>query len=71
MDIQNITKAALEKAYQSQVVKLFNVYVDTVITAKDKTQEIHDAGNRFKKGLDITKEAFRNTSELAGVGWDQ
>jgi len=67
MSIQAKTKEALEKAYQSQVTKLFNVYIDAIITSENSVEGSETAINRFKSGLQLAQKALSETMEVAGT----
>jgi|GEM_PF-5108130 len=67
MDIQSITKEALEKAYKDQIGKLFNVYLNAVITQEGSVEGSGTAKERFKAGLQVTQKAFTETMEITDI----
>ncbi len=52
---------ALERAFQSNVGKLYEVYLDAIVTGGDTDA----AKDRFKRGLKICRKALADTKSLS------
>lgn len=56
----------LDKAYEAQIVKMYEAFFNSVAGAKDKEKEMTAASKRFRKGIDIAKKVLAKAKEIAG-----
>lgn len=57
----------LDKAYEAQIVKMYEIFINSVASAQDKEHEMVAALERFRKGVDIAKRVLVKAKEIAGV----
>ena len=60
-------KNELDKAYEVQIVRLYEIFFNSVTGAKDKEKEMVAASKRFRKGIDIAKKVLVKAKEIAVV----
>ena len=60
-------KKELDKAYKAQVVKMYEIFINSVVCAKDKESEMVAAAKRFKKGVDIAKRVLVKAKKIANL----
>ena len=58
-------KKALDKAYEAQVVKMYEIFINSVASAKDKEREMVVASKRFKRGVDLAKRVLSKAKKIA------
>ena len=59
-------KNELDKAYEVQIVRLYEIFFNSVTGAKDKEKEMVAASKRFRKGIDIAKKVLVKAKKIAG-----
>ncbi len=64
MTVKAMTKEALEKAYKSNIIRLYNVLNNTLITSQDSEEEIQIALTRFKKGIELAQKTYSEAIAL-------
>ena len=60
-------KNELDKAYEVQIVRLYEIFFNSVTGAKDKEKEMVAASKRFRKGIDIAKKVLVKAKKIAVV----
>ena len=60
-------KNELDKAYEVQIVRLYEIFFNSVAGAKDKEKEMVAASKRFRKGIDIAKKVLVKAKKIAVV----
>ncbi len=58
---------ALDKAYEAQIAKLYEMFFDSVARAQDKESEMSTAGERFKKGVDLLTKVLAKAKEIVAT----
>jgi len=58
---------ALDKAYEAQIAKLYDIFFDSVVRAQDKDSEMSAAGERFKKGVDLLTKVLAKAKEIVAT----
>ena len=59
-------KNELDKACEVQIVRLYEIFFNSVAGAKDKEKEMVAASKRFRKGIDIAKKVLVKAKKIAG-----
>ena len=57
----------LDKAYEAQIAKMYEIFINSVASAQDKEREMVAALERFRKGVDIAKRVLVKAKEIAGA----
>ena len=57
----------LDKAYEAQITKLYEIFFESVGRAQDKESEMTTAGERFKKGIDLLKKVLARAKEITAT----
>ncbi|MGD0918893.1 MAG: hypothetical protein ABSB22_20805 [Thermodesulfobacteriota bacterium] len=57
----------LDKAYEAQITKLYEIFFESVGRAQDKESEMTAAGERFKKGVDLLKKVLARAKEITAT----
>ena len=57
----------LDKAYKAQIVKMYEIFINSVASAKDKESEMVVASKRFKKGVEIAKRVLIKAKKIAAL----
>jgi len=60
-------KNELDKAYEVQIVRLYEIFFNSVAGAKDKEKEMVAASKRFRTGIDIAKKVLVKAKKIAVV----
>ena len=60
-------KNELDKAYEVQIVRLYDIFFNSVAGAKDKEKEMVAASKRFRTGIDIAKKVLVKAKKIAVV----
>ena len=60
-------KNELDKAYEVQIVRLYEIFFNSVTGAKDKEKEMVAASKRFRTGIDIAKKVLVKAKKIAVV----
>ena len=58
---------AIEAAYQAEIINLYKVFFDGMLTAKDNESMGKDVQERFKAGLERAAVIHSKARALAGV----
>ena len=58
---------AIEAAYQVEIINLYKVFFDGMLTAKDNESMGKDVQERFKVGLERAADIHSKARALAGV----
>ena len=67
MDMSDLTTKALENAYMADVVTLYSVLADAIAIAADNQNEIDAAKERFAKGLEAARRAYKEALVTVGL----
>ncbi|MFC1591342.1 hypothetical protein ACFL43_02340 [Thermodesulfobacteriota bacterium] len=65
MDINEITKKALEDAFKKDVAMLFSNFITNVATAEQDQNEVAKAEENFSNGFHRSKKIFQRAKEIA------
>jgi hypothetical protein len=57
----------LDKAYEAQIAKLYEMFFNSVVSAHDKESEIDAAGERFKKGVELLSKVLAKAKEIVAI----
>lgn len=57
----------LDKAYEAQIAKLYEMFFNSVVSAHDKESEMSAAGERFKKGIDLLTKVLARAKEITAT----
>ena len=60
-------KNELDKAYEVQIVRLYEIFFNSVAGAKDKEKEMVAASKRFRTGIDIARKVLVKAKKIAVV----
>ncbi|MCG6534352.1 MAG: hypothetical protein L7F78_06595 [Syntrophales bacterium LBB04] len=58
-------KAALDKAFEDQVAQMFGIFAASVAGASDIESELIAAGERFRKGVALSKIVLTRAKEIS------
>ena len=67
MSDTEIIEKALKGAYSAEIGKLYSVLANAIITADDNQGQIDTAKERFRKGLQISGQAYKIAKEVANI----
>jgi hypothetical protein len=56
---------ALDQAYGSQIGKMFEIFVTSVVSAEDPNAELAAAGKRFQYGLSLMNQVLAKAKAAA------
>lgn len=65
--MSDLTTKALENAYMADVVRLYTVLTDAIVISANNQNEIDAAKERFAKGLEVARRAYREALVTAGL----
>jgi hypothetical protein len=57
----------LDRAYEAQIAKLYEMFFNSVVGAHDKESEIAAAGERFKKGVELLTKVLAKAKEIVAT----
>ena len=60
-------KNELDKAYEAQIIRLYEIFFNSVAGAKDKEKEMVAASKRFRTGIDIARKVLVKAKKIAVV----
>lgn len=67
MSDTEIIEKALKGARIAEITKLYSVLANAILMADDDQSQIDTAKERFRKGLQISGQAYKIAKELAGL----
>ena len=67
MNVDKMTLEALEKAYQGQIIKLYEDYQNAITVSGEEEIDKIAADSQFNNGLELAQETLKSTMSLAGI----